>query len=52
MIQEIEEFSIYGVSIQTDEELEIDLNSSLIFPLWKKFYSIFGTPDEIYSVYL
>ncbi|HEF7377101.1 TPA: GyrI-like domain-containing protein [Campylobacter jejuni] len=51
MIQEIEEFSIYGVSVKTDEELESDLNSSLIFPLWKKFHSIFGTPDEIYSVY-
>ncbi|ECK7771042.1 GyrI-like domain-containing protein [Campylobacter coli] len=51
MIQEIEEFSIYGVSVKTDEELESDLNSSLIFPLWKKFHSIFGAPDEIYSVY-
>lgn len=44
MIQEIEEFSIYGVSVKTDEELESDLNSSLIFPLWKNFIASLVRP--------
>ncbi len=47
MIQEIEEFSIYGVSVKTDEELESDLNSSLIFPLWKNFIASLVRPMKL-----
>lgn len=51
MIKELEQFSIFGVSALTNAKFESDVKTSKIIPLWKNFHQIFGTPNEIYSVY-